>query len=131
MCPDCGLPLIILELNGVELDFCTQCGGSWLDQGELELLLQLESCPGEESLFAQHSFHPKGKSTRCCPRCRRAMEQGTLGHNAPVEVEHCRKEHGFWLDRGEIESLVKQYTHGKSGCVAAFFASLYEHELKK
>jgi Zn-finger nucleic acid-binding protein len=31
--------MITLELADVEIDYCTDCGGIWLDAGELELLL--------------------------------------------------------------------------------------------
>ena len=39
-CPVCKHPLIILELNNVEIDHCTQCSGIWLDGDELEILLE-------------------------------------------------------------------------------------------
>jgi Zn-finger nucleic acid-binding protein len=32
--------MIILELDKVEIDHCLLCGGIWLDEGELELLLE-------------------------------------------------------------------------------------------
>ena len=31
--------MITLELAEVEIDHCTECGGIWLDAGELEILL--------------------------------------------------------------------------------------------
>ncbi|NIV72594.1 MAG: hypothetical protein GWN16_11560, partial [Calditrichae bacterium] len=36
LCPVCKKPMMILEYNEVELDYCPICGGVWLDQGELE-----------------------------------------------------------------------------------------------
>ena len=38
-CPVCKNAMIALELAEVEIDHCTDCGGIWLDAGELELLL--------------------------------------------------------------------------------------------
>ena len=38
-CPVCKNAMITLELADVEIDHCTDCGGIWLDAGELELLL--------------------------------------------------------------------------------------------
>jgi len=38
-CPVCKNAMITLELEEVEIDHCTNCGGIWLDAGELELLL--------------------------------------------------------------------------------------------
>ena len=39
-CPVCkNSAMIVLELDEVEVDYCTECEGIWLDEGELELLL--------------------------------------------------------------------------------------------
>lgn len=39
-CPVCKEPMIVLELNEVEIDYCSSCRGIWLDAGELALLLE-------------------------------------------------------------------------------------------
>ena len=39
-CPVCKeSAMVTLELNDVEIDYCMQCEGIWLDAGELEILL--------------------------------------------------------------------------------------------
>lgn len=37
-CPKCGNNLTEIEIRGVAVDKCNDCGGIWLDQGELEKL---------------------------------------------------------------------------------------------
>lgn len=40
-CPTCpSASLVISERSGVEIDYCPQCRGVWLDRGELDKLLQ-------------------------------------------------------------------------------------------
>ncbi len=39
LCPSCGVGMREVERRGVLLDVCPQCGGVWLDRGELEKLL--------------------------------------------------------------------------------------------
>ncbi|MDX1931241.1 MAG: zf-TFIIB domain-containing protein [Capsulimonadales bacterium] len=39
-CPVCAVVLKPFERNGVEMDFCPQCLGVWLDQGELDVLIR-------------------------------------------------------------------------------------------
>ncbi|AFV75965.1 zf-TFIIB domain-containing protein [Thermus oshimai] len=39
VCPNCGVGMKEVERRGVLLDVCPQCGGVWLDKGELEKLL--------------------------------------------------------------------------------------------
>ena len=38
-CPIDGATLMMSERKGVEIDFCPQCRGIWLDRGELDKLL--------------------------------------------------------------------------------------------
>ncbi len=42
-CPKCGYELEQTSYRGVEIDRCFNCGGVWLDQGELEKLTGKES----------------------------------------------------------------------------------------
>ena len=35
LCPHCKVPLTIADRQGIEIDFCPNCRGVWLDRGEL------------------------------------------------------------------------------------------------
>jgi uncharacterized protein len=39
-CPVCKLPLVMSERQGVEIDYCPQCRGVWLDRGELDKIVE-------------------------------------------------------------------------------------------
>lgn len=40
-CPVCKEPqLVMSEKKGVEIDYCPQCRGIWLDRGELDKILE-------------------------------------------------------------------------------------------
>ena len=39
-CPVDGSTLLLSERQGVEIDYCPQCRGVWLDRGELDKLIQ-------------------------------------------------------------------------------------------
>lgn len=39
-CPVDGTTLALSERQGVEIDYCPQCRGVWLDRGELDKLIQ-------------------------------------------------------------------------------------------
>ena len=42
-CPVCkDVTLLISEKKGIEIDYCPECRGIWLDRGELEKLLEAE-----------------------------------------------------------------------------------------
>ncbi|WP_300037140.1 zf-TFIIB domain-containing protein [uncultured Roseobacter sp.] len=38
-CPVDGSTLVIAERSGVEIDYCPQCRGVWLDRGELDKII--------------------------------------------------------------------------------------------
>jgi Zn-finger nucleic acid-binding protein len=38
-CPICDIEMRITDREGVEIDYCPQCRGAWLDLGELEKIL--------------------------------------------------------------------------------------------
>ncbi len=39
-CPVDGNTLLLAERHGVEIDYCPNCRGVWLDRGELEKVLR-------------------------------------------------------------------------------------------
>ena len=42
-CPCCNIPLVMTERQGVEIDYCPQCRGIWLDRGELDKIVERSS----------------------------------------------------------------------------------------
>lgn len=39
-CPSCNVNLIMSERQGIEIDYCPQCRGVWLDRGELDKIIE-------------------------------------------------------------------------------------------
>ena len=39
-CPVCDVPLKMSERQGIEIDYCAQCRGVWLDRGELDKIIE-------------------------------------------------------------------------------------------
>ncbi len=56
-CPVCMVPLNPFERNGVEMDYCPQCHGVWLDQGELDRLIRnaIQILPVEPTTAVQEN----------------------------------------------------------------------------
>jgi Zn-finger nucleic acid-binding protein len=38
-CPICNVDLLMSEKQGVDIDYCPQCRGIWLDRGDLEKIV--------------------------------------------------------------------------------------------
>jgi Zn-finger nucleic acid-binding protein len=41
-CPTDGTTLVMSERSGIEIDYCPQCRGVWLDRGELDHIIERE-----------------------------------------------------------------------------------------
>jgi Zn-finger nucleic acid-binding protein len=104
-CPVCKNAMITLELEDVEIDYCTDCGGIWLDAGELELLLG-EPQKAKQLLDAFTTELQYTEKIRNCPICDKKMVKIKVGSSAPVLlIDKCRRGDGLWFDRGELEEI--------------------------
>ena len=127
-CTVCKNPMITLEMDLVETDYCPSCGGIWLDSGELELLLG----SGQEAEKLVQSFVPVGgvkEAYRRCPICDRKMEKINAGcGQSPVIIDRCTKGHGLWFDRGELAAILKRGCLDKEGKIQELLGNLFETE---
>lgn len=39
-CPNCEATLVMADRQGVEIDYCPNCRGVWLDRGELDKIIE-------------------------------------------------------------------------------------------
>ena len=46
-CPVCKVPLVMSDRQGVEIDYCPQCRGVWLDRGELDKIIERSAGDGQ------------------------------------------------------------------------------------
>jgi Zn-finger nucleic acid-binding protein len=44
-CPVCRVPLSMSDRQGIEIDYCPQCRGVWLDRGELDKIIERSAPP--------------------------------------------------------------------------------------
>ena len=64
-CPVCkDVTLLMSERCGVEIDYCPECRGIWLDRGELEKIMEKEDAyikkEVKESINKEAKHHLKG-----------------------------------------------------------------------
>jgi Zn-finger nucleic acid-binding protein len=55
-CPRCGTVLTMSERAGVEIDYCPQCRGVWLDRGELDKILERAEATPQQPPAAPSSW---------------------------------------------------------------------------
>ena len=131
-CPVCKKSaMIVLELDEVEVDYCTECEGIWLDAGELELLLG--GAAGSEALLASFQAGKTDEKRRKCPICLRKMDKilvgDTDGHRELID--RCGHNHGLWFDRGELQNVLKWGHFDDTGRVRHLLGDLFCAEPEK
>jgi hypothetical protein len=101
-CPVCDVEMVSEEVEipgpNVVIDYCPDCRGIWLDEGELNKLLHSKA--PERVIKGSPGIKRWGKEV--CPRCKGAM-QIKFVHD--IEVDECTECSGIWLDRGELKRL--------------------------
>ena len=109
-CPVCRMALVVVEREGIELDWCLSCRGIWFDEGELELLAENSGRAIDPADLAC-ADRRTGQEKRRCPRCRKTMEHRRIGSDAGPKIDSC-PAHGIWLDRGELGQIMSAAARG-------------------
>jgi Zn-finger nucleic acid-binding protein len=108
-CPACRSLMLVVEHDGIELDHCPACAGTWFDRDELALLLdEPGGAIGEQLRATAIGALPAAatrEKTRRCPACRQKMRKVNIGPGHRVMVDACPVGHGLWFDDGEVAEL--------------------------
>jgi uncharacterized protein len=76
-CPVCtGTSLVMAERQGIEIDYCPNCRGVWLDRGELDKIIE-RAASGRPPQREEHAY----------------PQQERHGHYR--DDHHARKKKGF------------------------------------
>jgi len=125
ICPVCENPLVVLELDQIEIDHCLNCGGIWLDAGELELLLETEE---ESERFVKLLIEDDSVKEKSypCPICSKKMSKVFVGEEKKIIIDKCKKNHGLWLDKGELEQVIELSSQNKQSKIIHLLKQMFE-----
>ena len=77
-CPNCVTPLTLSERQGVELDYCPQCRGVWLDRGELDKIIERSSVRRDDDDDDDYRYERGDRPTQYQPQGKK-KRSGFLG----------------------------------------------------
>jgi len=65
-CPIDGTPLVMMYRHGVEIDYCPQCRGVWLDRGELDKIIERskQAVTAPQRGHSEPEYEPRRKNSR-------------------------------------------------------------------
>ena len=96
-CPVCsGVALMMTERQGVEIDYCPQCRGIWLDRGELDKLIERSAAaPGRTPPVADPRLAPPPVDPRLDPRLRPGYRSDDDDDDDDERYGHRRRKKNF------------------------------------
>lgn len=132
MCPVCNEPMLAIELEGIEIDHCLACFGTWLDAGEIAAISARAGADASEiNNLLKNGRQVSAQSKGRCPRCSRNLRAVAFGESPDrLTIDICPRGHGEWFDQGEVFKLVSLAPSGVGGAVSDFFAELFKSELE-
>jgi Zn-finger nucleic acid-binding protein len=105
-CPDCHVPMAVMECGPGVLHDCGRCGGQFVEHDALRELVE------RHDRFEVGGRRPASQAavdTRvryvACPVCHVLMNRRSFGAGSGVVVDTCAR-HGTWFDPGELPRVL-------------------------
>jgi Zn-finger nucleic acid-binding protein len=90
LCPIDGTQLVMADRQGVEIDYCPQCRGVWLDRGELDKIIE-RSVPSAAPPPPPQASAPRGYDDH-------GHDQRGQDYRGQDHRGHPRKKRGGFLE---------------------------------
>ena len=126
-CPNCKKEMLVLEFELLEIDYCLECGGVWLDSGELALIGRRAGALHGDLLAAMESGQgqtQQARPKRCCPLCRKPFLEVRAPRRRDVRVEKCPRNDGLWFEAGALQQVIRAAGAETGNVFARFLADL-------
>ena len=90
-CPVCtDATLIMSERQGIEIDYCPQCRGVWLDRGELDKIIERST-----TISTAQASPPSQQTSHSTPVYQERQYHDKHGYN---DRHHGGHHKSFWKD---------------------------------
>jgi len=135
-CIKCDSDQQRVKVGGVEIDRCPNCGGLWLDDGEIDRLTTSVRASGgaeiEEMIrkLSGSDPAPNGGNVATdaeavrqtpCPACRGKLTAALIGG---VTIALCNSCQGMFLDAGELQHAMKLVGRDEATTIVALAGSV-------
>ena len=118
ICPDDRSQLEVRTIHGIEVDICPNCGGIWLDRGEINRLRKLST--NEVKDFETVPIHTGDSrpSSGACPACSKSLHPFRYA-NGHATLSTCEGLCGLWLPEQELDKIAAMSTPPPEALLAA------------
>lgn len=109
ICPSCHTTMQASPYEEVSIASCPKCQATWLDHAEIHKIIQTRAKDFSESerlaAIRQRGSDKRGQRSLHCPICQDQMLQLEYAVNSKVYLDRCPRNHGLFLDGGELEQV--------------------------
>ncbi len=113
-CPNCNIPTKEVYTRSdyglvIKLDQCPTCGGIWFDKWELYKISSKEAAKIDKVNKKILHLLTSTKKEIFCPKDKNKLEifkDPNIPNN--IQIEHCKKCGGIWLNCGEFTKFKKR-----------------------
>ena len=103
-CPVDEETVVIIERQGIEIDYCPRCRGVWLDRGELDKLIEREADRYESGPYrGDRDDRGERSDYGMMPRRERDHDWDDDDHHRYGGHGHKRKKKGFLSEMFEFD----------------------------
>ena len=105
-CPVCKIQCEPIKYEGVPIYNCGSCGGHWLSQPRLDVIVNRREYQMPEAVQKKVLAIAKESNTTrtlICQTCGKEMVKKPFKHWSDIELDYCLKCDGIWFDRCELE----------------------------
>lgn len=104
-CPVCNdKNLTNRNFEGVPVDVCENCGGLWLNKGELNKIAH--PIQGDIEFCSHESSGRKSLTNLLCPRCENEkLQKAKFIEFTDITLNYCPECNGIWLDKDELDAI--------------------------
>jgi hypothetical protein len=139
-CPHCSISLVPETYEGITIDRCSSCQGTWLDAGELTHIVETREVTIPEEIVRETLASATGdvsshgvRTLVPCPKCDGPMNPINYDHASGVIIDHCPLGHGNWLDASELEKVQahREYWDNRSKKLEGGWGALVRYVLDR
>ncbi len=95
-CPTDGSTLVMSERSGIEIDYCPECRGVWLDRGELDKILE-RALTQQPAAAPEPASPPPGSYERERDERRQQYDRRYADPRQPYQTGYKKKRKESWL----------------------------------
>lgn len=113
ICPACNKTMdkVFIPTEGINVDICTNCGGIYFDNRELEHFDENKEDVSKimEKLEGREFEKVPADIERHCPNCGNKMVKNFSSIDKSIEIDECYNCGGKFLDNSELTKIRAEY----------------------